>query len=55
MSQLAEKAASSRRVFLYGLIGLLGAIFAVSIALWAKYGTAIFFESIRNGLANCFG
>lgn len=55
MGQLTEKAASSRRVFLYSLIGLVSAIFAVSIALWAKYGTTIFFESIRNGLANCFG
>lgn len=55
MGELAERAAPSRRIFLYSLVGLVGVMFAVSIALWAKYGTTIFFESIRNGLANCFG
>lgn len=55
MNQLAEKVAAPRRVLLYSLIGLIGAIFVLSIALWAKYGTTIFFESIRSGLANCFG
>lgn len=44
-----------RRLFLLGLAALVGAGLAVSITLWAKYGTAIFFESIRNGLASCFG
>lgn len=55
MDRPAENGVSTRRAFLYSLAGLIGAGFAVSIALWAKYGTAIFFESIRNGLANCFG
>jgi hypothetical protein len=54
MSPVAEKAALPR-VFLYSLVGLVGAVLAVCIALWAKYGTAIFFEAIRNGLASCFG
>jgi hypothetical protein len=26
-----------------------------SVALWAHYGTAVFFEMIRTGLAACFG
>lgn len=31
-------------------LALLGAI-----ALWAHYGTAVFFETIRAGFAACFG
>jgi hypothetical protein len=26
-----------------------------TIALWAHYGTAVFFETIRAGFAACFG
>jgi hypothetical protein len=55
MNRSAEVNAAVRRVFFYGLAGLLGAAFAAAIALWTKYGTAVFFESIRSGLANCFG
>ena len=33
----------------------LGAILAGTIALWAHYGTAVFFETIRAGFAACFG
>jgi hypothetical protein len=32
-----------------------GAIMAGTVALWAHYGTAIFFETIRAGLVACFG
>ncbi len=35
--------------------GVLGLVLAGTIALWAHYGTAIFFEAIRAGLAACFG
>jgi hypothetical protein len=28
---------------------------AGTIALWAHYGTAVFFETIRAGFAACFG
>ena len=28
---------------------------AVSVLLWAHYGTTIFFETIRAGFAACFG
>jgi hypothetical protein len=55
MSHLAGQQASMRRLFALGIAGIVGAGLAASIVLWAKYGTAIFFESIRNGLANCFG
>jgi len=35
--------------------GVLGLVLAGTIALWAHYGAAIFFETIRAGLAACFG
>jgi hypothetical protein len=35
--------------------GALGLVLAGTIALWAHYGTAIFFETIRAGLVACFG
>ncbi len=34
---------------------LFGLALAASLVLWAKLGTAVFFESIRTGLAYCFG
>ena len=34
---------------------VIGAILAGTIALWAHYGTAVFFETIRAGFAACFG
>ena len=33
------------------IVLLLGA----ALALWAHYGTAVFFETIRTGFAACFG
>ena len=33
------------------IVVLLGA----ALALWAHYGTAVFFETIRAGFAACFG
>jgi hypothetical protein len=35
--------------------GVLGLLFAGTIALWAHYGTAVFFETIRAGFIACFG
>jgi hypothetical protein len=29
--------------------------FVGTVALWAHYGTAVFFETIRAGFAACFG
>jgi uncharacterized protein involved in exopolysaccharide biosynthesis len=34
---------------------VLALLLAGAIALWANYGTAVFFETIRTGLAACFG
>jgi hypothetical protein len=36
-------------------IGVVGLALAGSIGLWAHYGTAVFFETIRAGFAACFG
>jgi len=35
-----------------GLAG--GAVLAGALALWAHYGTAVFFETIVSGLEACF-
>jgi hypothetical protein len=35
--------------------GVIGLLLAATIALWAHYGTAVFFETIRAGFVACFG
>jgi hypothetical protein len=67
MSWLAEDAAdmsedasfpnavAPRRAAIAFAAGVMGLVLAGTIALWAHYGTAIFFETIRAGLAACFG
>ncbi|MCX7312863.1 MAG: hypothetical protein WCG92_06305 [Hyphomicrobiales bacterium] len=35
--------------------GAVGLLLAGTVALWASYGTAVFFETIRSGLVACFG
>ena len=45
-------ASRSRPVLL--LAGLGGAVMAATLALWAYYGTAVFFEIVRAGWAACF-
>jgi hypothetical protein len=38
------------------LIGtVVGVMLAGTVALWAHYGTAVFFEMMRAGWAACFG
>jgi hypothetical protein len=51
----AAEQQSVRRVFLLSLAGLAGAGLAVGAVLWWRYGTTVFFETIRTGLTNCFG
>lgn len=55
MNRAVEPQLFIRRAFLAVLAGAFGAALAASGVLWWKYGTAIFFEAIRTGLANCFG
>jgi hypothetical protein len=50
------EAVSPRRTAAIALgAGVLGLVFAGTIALWVHYGTAVFFETIRTGLVGCFG
>jgi hypothetical protein len=37
------------------MAAVLGAIVAGTVSLWAHYGTAVFFETVRAGFAACFG
>src|SRR4029078_724193 len=55
MNRVIEQRISMRRIFFASLAVLFGAALAASGALWWKYGTAVFFESIRSRLAACFG
>ncbi len=50
---LGSVASSSRSWVL--ILGALAFALGGAIALWAHYGTALFFEMIRTGLASCFG
>jgi hypothetical protein len=54
MPHAIERKAFGRSA-LYIAAALIGIAIAGSVALWAKLGTAVFFESIRTGLAYCFG
>jgi hypothetical protein len=40
-------------LFIVGTVVVL--LLAGTIALWAHYGSTVFFEVIRTGLAACFG
>lgn len=35
--------------------GLMAFVFAGTVWLWARYGTTVFFETIRAGFSACFG
>ena len=48
-------AIAPRRAAIVIAAGALGLVLAGTVALWAHYGTAIFFEMIRAGLVACFG
>jgi hypothetical protein len=56
-AEMADVAAPSWRVKprpLALVAGVAGVLFATTFALWAHYGTAVFFEMIRAGFAACF-
>jgi hypothetical protein len=42
----------SRTILMLG--GVAGALLAGTLALWAYYGTAVFFEMVRTGWTSCF-
>lgn len=52
MPELVSDHVRPRMVVL--LSGGVAALFAVALALWAYYGTAVFFEMLRAGWAACF-
>jgi hypothetical protein len=56
---MSENAANAdtmpNRAAIFVVAAVVGGILAGTIWLWAHYGTAIFFETIRAGLVACFG
>ena len=42
------------RPFLAITAAAAGVLFAATVALWAHYGTAVFYEMIVAGIAGCF-
>lgn len=52
MRASASIPAISWPTLLASLLG--GAILAVTLGLWAYFGTAVFFEMVRAGFAACF-
>lgn len=50
----SEIAAPSRNALL-AAAAIVAVLLAGTVALWAHYGTAVFFETIRAGLIACFG
>jgi hypothetical protein len=53
MAELASAPNSSLRSLVWGAVAA-GVLLAAAIVLWAHYGSAVFFEMIRAGIAMCF-
>ncbi|MFZ5690933.1 MAG: hypothetical protein ACOY5F_06720 [Pseudomonadota bacterium] len=55
MSETLPNAASGRLSWpLLAAGAVFGALIAIACALWMYYGTAVFFEIVRAGIAACF-
>jgi hypothetical protein len=52
MPELASDHVRPRTIVLFS--GGVAALLAGTLALWAYYGTAVFFEMLRAGWAACF-
>jgi uncharacterized protein involved in exopolysaccharide biosynthesis len=50
-----SEVAPPSRTALLAVAGIVGVLLAGTVVLWAHYGTAVFFETIRAGLIACFG
>jgi hypothetical protein len=50
----AEQPRNAARPVVLALAAFVGALLAATIALWAHYGTAVFYEVIAAGIAFCF-
>jgi len=61
MPETVVRRSSTRPATLWGTwpLVLAGALVTLALAgtmaLWAHYGTAVFFETVRAGFAACFG
>jgi len=53
MTEVATSDRSAPRATI-AVAAFFGMLFAVALALWAYYGTAVFTEMILTGLASCF-
>jgi hypothetical protein len=55
MSETVPAAAPRRVIWpLVAAAVVIGGLMAVAAALWLHYGTAVFFEIVRAGIAACF-
>ncbi len=55
MSDAVPAAAPRRAIWpLIAVSAVLGGLVALAGALWLHYGTAVFFEIVRAGIAACF-
>jgi hypothetical protein len=52
MPAVANESLTSRPLIV--LAAIAGLLVAATLALWAHYGTAVFFEIIAAGIAACF-
>jgi len=52
---MPEATDQRRHALPFVLLALVVAILAGTTLLWAHYGTAVFLEMIRAGIATCFG
>jgi hypothetical protein len=52
---IPNAAAPRRTIVILFAAAAMGLVLAGTLALWARYGTAVFFETIRAGFAACFG
>jgi hypothetical protein len=52
---MPETASVRRRALPLLLVAIGILLIAVTLGLWAHYGTAVFLEMIRAGIATCFG
>jgi hypothetical protein len=53
MSSLVSNNGAIPRQFIW-MAALAGTLILATLALWAHYGTAVFFEMVRTGWAACF-
>ncbi len=54
MATLAETGSTPRRAVLVAIAAVCAIGLAAGIVLWAKVGTAVFFDMIAAGIAYCF-